>query len=165
MNKLIITIATTLLLTTSVSVLAQDEPTGERSRKGERHQGGMQATPVADRLMRAVRHLDLSDEQKENVKAIAKGMKADIRAIMHETKAGHMALQDLIKSDVYDEEAVAAIAGKEGDLAAERLMITSRAMSDVYKQLTDEQRIELESMAANHRQNRGERRQKGISEG
>lgn len=164
MNKLIITIATTLLLTTSVSVLAQDEPTGERSRKGDRHQGGMQAMPVADKLMRAVRHLDLSDEQKESIRTIAKGMKTDMRTIMHETRAGHIALQELLKSDVYDEEAVAVIAEQEGDLAAERLMITSRAMSEVYKQLTDEQRIELESMAANHRQNRGERRQKGVSE-
>ena len=164
MNKLIITIATTLLLTTSVSVLAQDEQSGERSRKGDRHQGGMQAMPVADKLMRAVRHLDLSDEQKESIKTIAKGMKADMRAIMHETRAGHIALQELIKSGVYDEEAVAVIAGKEGDLAAERLMITSRAMSEVYKQLTDEQRIELESMAANTRQNRGEKRQKRGSE-
>ena len=164
MNKLIITIATTLMLTTSGSVLAQDEPTGERSRKGDRHQGGMQAMPVADKLMRAVRHLDLSDEQNESIKTITKVMKADMRAIMHETRAGRIALQELLKSSVYDEEAVAVIAGKEGDLAAERLMITSRAMSEVYKQLTDEQRIELESMAANSRQNRGEKRQKGGSE-
>ena len=164
MNKLIITIVTTLLLTTSVSVLAQDEPVGERSRKGDRHQGGMQGMPVADKLMRAVRHLDLSDEQKESIKAVAMGMKTDIRAIMEETRAGHIALQELIKSDAWDEEAVAVIAEQEGDLAAERLMITSRAMSDVYSQLTDEQRIELENMAANHRQNRGEKRQKGGSE-
>ena len=164
MNKLIITIATTLLLTTSASILAQDEPVGERSRKGDRHQGGMQAMPAADKLMRAIRHLDLSDEQKESIKGITMAMKTDMRAIMHETRAGHIALHDLIKSDVYDEEAVTVIAEKEGDLAAERLMITSRAMSEVYNQLTEEQRTELGNMAANHRQNRGKKRQKVDSE-
>jgi len=164
MNKLIITIVTTLLLTTSASVIAQDEPAGERSRKGDRHQGGMQSTPVADKMMRAVRHLDLSDEQQESIKLIAMGMKTEIRAIKQETRSEHIALQELIKSDVFDEEAVAVIADKEGDLAAEQLMITSRALSEIYSQLTDEQRIELESMANNHRQKRGERRQKAGSE-
>jgi protein CpxP len=159
MNKLIVTTMTTVLLMISGLAMAQDDFYGDRERN-QRHKRGMQPMPVVAQVMRAVRHLDLSDEQKSAVKEIMHGLKQETRPIMSEMKANHMLLRDLIKAESYDEAAVADIAEAEGKLAAERLLVTSRALSDIYAQLTAEQRAELEAMAAERRERMSERRQK-----
>jgi Spy/CpxP family protein refolding chaperone len=92
-------------------------------------------------------------------------LKAEVRPIMQATKAGHLQLKELIKADSYDEQAVAALADKEGNLAAERMMITSRALSEVFSQLTDEQRSQLDEMAAQRKGPRGERGELCAGEG
>jgi len=158
MNKLIITTVATLLLTASGIALAQDLD-GRPGKKGQRHQRGMPAMPAVEQLTRAIKHLDLNDEQKASIHTILQGMKAEFRPIMHQTQAGHVQLKELIKSDNYDEQAVATLAEKEGELAAERMKIAARAMSEVFSQLTAEQRTELTAMADKRQQRRGEKRQ------
>ena len=115
--------------------------------------------PAIGHLMHAIRRLDLSDEQREAARAIKGALKADVRPIMQEMKAGHMQLKELVKADSYDEPAVAALAGKEGDLTAERILLTSRAISEILGLLTDEQRAELEAMAAQRQEKRSQRRE------
>jgi len=167
MNKAITSIAITLLsivlLTLTGTALAQD-PAHEHHGKGQHHGRENQSLPVVDTMMRAVRHLDLSDEQKENVRAIMKALKAKERPLMMQVKSGHEQLKDLIKAGSYDEPAVAALAEKEGALAAQRLVITSRAMSEVYGQLNDEQRAKLETMAEERAARRAENRKKRLEE-
>lgn len=158
MYKLIITTSTALLLMLSGMALAQDDFYGDRER-GQNHRRGMPAMPVVSQVMRAVRHLDLSDEQRSAVKEIMQGLRQETRPIMGEMKANHELLRDLIKAETYDEAAVAELAEAEGKLAAERLVITSRALSEVFAQLTEEQRAELEIMAAERRERMSERRQ------
>jgi len=144
------TFLTTLLLASMSTAIAQDpvaDPVNY-AQKNRHHQRGSQSMPAVERMMRGIRHLDLSDEQKANIKGIMKGLKAEVRPLAKEIKSGHEQLKELIKAESFDEQAVAALAENEGALAAERLIIASRAMSAVYTQLTDEQRAELESMAA-----------------
>ena len=157
MNKISITIITTLLLTISGMALAQDFY-GEPGNKGQRHQRGMQGMPMVDQIMRSLRRLDLEDEQRESIRAIMQGLKAETSPVMQKTKAVHLQLKELIKADVYDADAVAALAVQEGDFAAERLMITSRALSQIYSQLTPEQRDELETMAMERQERRADKR-------
>lgn len=157
MNKLNITIISTLLLTATATTLAQ-ESYGERGKKGQHQQRGMQTMPMVDKLSRAIRRLDLDDEQRESIKAVMHNMKEEVRPIMKNSKAGHHELMQLIKANTYDEQAVSALAEEEGKLAAERMIISGRAISDVFGLLTDEQRDQLETMAAEHRGQRGERR-------
>ena len=164
MNKLIITIVTTLLLTAAGTALAQDLY-GEPGKKGQRHQRGPQGMPVVQQLMRGLKRLDLDDEQKASIKAVMQDLKAEVRPIMQEIKAGHVQLKELIKADSYDEKAVATLAEQEGNLAAERLMITSKALSEVFSQLTDEQRDQLAAMADERMERRGERRKQRALEG
>ncbi len=156
MNKLIITIITTLLLTAAGTALAQNY-SGEPGEKGRHHQRGPQGMPVVHQLMRGLKRLDLDDEQRASIEAVMQGLKAEVRPIMQETKAGHLQLKELIKADTYDEEAVAALAEKEGELAAERVMLSSKAMSEAFGQLTDEQRVQLAEMAEERNERRGER--------
>jgi protein CpxP len=158
------TILTTLLICLMGTAVAQD-PVAEPTRKGHKQQRGNQAMPTVTGMMRAIRHLDLSDEQKADIRVIMTGLKAEERQLTKETKPGQAQLKELIKADSFDEEAVAALAEQEGALAAERLIVSSRAMSEVYAQLTDEQRAELETMATKSAAKRAEKRGQRSGEG
>ena len=164
MNKLIITIATILALTITGTAMAQDfyDDPGNKAKKhrqGQRNHQGMQSMPVVDQMMRALRRVGLTDEQKADVKVIMKGMKEEIRPIMMETKIGHGQLKELITAESFDENAVAVIAENEGQLAAERTKIVSRSLAKIYAQLTDEQRTELEVMASERKERHARKRE------
>lgn len=171
MNKLSTMITTTmvtaLFLTVSSTALAQETVSdpAEQTRKGRQHQRGAHSMPGVEGMMRAIRHLDLNEDQKAGIKLTMQALRQEQRVLIKEMKVGKKQLKELIKADVYDEEAVAALAEKEGSLIAERLIITSRAMSQVYAQLTDEQRLELEAMAAERAARREAKRQKRSIEG
>ena len=155
-----LTITATLLMAMSGTLLAQDSMADDTGsvKKERHHQRGSQPMPGVTNMMRAIRHLDLSDDQKASFKEIMHTLKAEQRVLAKEMKAGHEQLKELIKSESYDEQAVVAVAEKEGALAAERLILASRAMSQVYSQLTDEQRLQLEAMAAERKARRSEKR-------
>ena len=162
MNKVLITIIAALLMAGTGSVFAQAPDDGSDKygpeRKRQHHQRGMQVKPALDQLMRALRQLDLSDEQKANTRAILEVMKAEIHPIMLEMKAGQEQLRELIKSSDFDENTVRELANQEGDLTAERIMITSQALSRVIGELTDEQRTELDAIATRRNERRHEQR-------
>jgi len=159
-NTMTGTILTTLLLALMGTALAQDPAAdpANHPQKSRHHQRGNPSMPAVESMMRGIRHLDLSDEQKTSIKGIMQGLRAEERPLAKEMKSGHEQLKALIKAENFDEQAVAALAENEGALTAERLIIASRAMSAVYAQLTDEQRAELESMAAERAARRAEKR-------
>jgi Spy/CpxP family protein refolding chaperone len=167
MNKLIIAIVSTLIMTVAGASFAQDdvaEPEKKKQRQHRQHQQqnqqrGMQSMPVVEMTMRAIRQLDLEDGQKEEIRGVMEGLKADIRPIMMDSRANLAQLPDLIKTTPYDEEAVALLAEKEGTLAAERLKLTSQALSNVYNILTIDQRNELDAMTEQRREKRTKKRQ------
>jgi len=160
-------LAAAFLMSTGSAIAGHGETGDGQSHNKGRHHGpsGMQATPMVKRLVRALHQLDLSDEQKEDIHAVMQQLKSDVRSVMEETKAGHMQLKHLIKAPEYDETAVAELAAKEGELAAERLVMTSRAMAEVLGYLTDEQRTELENMASERKHHRNEKHQRRSAEG
>ena len=159
MNKLLITIISSLLLMSAGVTMAQG-PEGGHGKKARQHQGGMQSMPAVERVMRAIRHLDLDEEQKANIKSVMQGLKEDVRPLMMKTKANHEQLKGLVTAINFEEDAVEDIAEREGALAAERMMLTSRALSEVFKVLTREQRDELEAMAAQRQERHAGMRQK-----
>ncbi len=162
-NRITNAIIATLFLSLAGTAMAQDGM-GEHTRKGQHHRRADHQMPVVEHMMRAVYHLDLSDEQSANIRIIMQGLKTQERSRMKEMKSIQTQLKALIKADTFDEPAVAALAGKEGDMAAVRLLNTSRAMSQVYAQLTDTQRAELETMAEERQARRAERREQRNTE-
>ena len=169
MNKIIIALITTLIMTVTGATFAQEDVAGPENKKQRQHRQqqdrGMQAMPAVEAVMRAIRHLDLDAEQKEGIRGIMGGLKADVRPVMMATRENHEQLKELVKAATFNEEGVAALAEKEGNLAAERLMLTSRALSDIYSLLTAEQREELETMASKRKEKMGKRRQPKVDEG
>jgi Spy/CpxP family protein refolding chaperone len=154
MNKLIIAIFTTVLLSTTATAFARDF-SGEPGKKTQRGHRSAQLMPVVDQFMRAIRQLELDEEQKRNIKAVLKGLRTDVHPLMKEARRGHLELRELIKAESYDEQAVAALAETEGNLAAERIVLTGKALSQVLGYLTDEQRTQLDTMAAERKKQRG----------
>lgn len=169
MKTLITTIIATTFLMSAGTSFAQDGDDAKRSsghgKAGQRGQRSMQGMPMMDHFTRALRHLDLSEDQKVSIRATMQTMKTEIRPIIGEMKAGQLQLTELIKADQYDEDAVAELAAKEGDLAAERILIASRALSTMFNQLTDEQRVDLDEMAAKRMERRSEKRRQRTREG
>jgi Spy/CpxP family protein refolding chaperone len=154
-----------LLISTGIS-FAQDsdyrtrEAGEERSNRG--HRNSIQGMPVIDHFTRALRSMDLSDEQKAGIKEIMQQLKTDSRSIMSELKTDQRVLKELIKADEYDDLAVAEVAAKTGDLTAEHIVLSSRAVSAMIAYLNDEQRAQLEDMAALRKEQRREKRQSRV---
>jgi len=161
MNKLMISVMTAGLLAVSGMAVAQDGGPGQDpGNEGQRPHRSMQAQPrtMMEGVMRAIRRLDLSDEQKEGIWATVHELKGELHPIMVEMKNAQRELRELITSGSFDEQAVAALAKTEGDLTEQRILLSSEAVADVLGQLTEEQRAELEAMAA-------ERKQRGTRKG
>jgi len=162
-SRLTITIFSIALMTLAGAALAGPGP--DHFRDGPLHHGrGMPGMPMVDMVMRAVMHLDLSDEQEDSIRDIMKSLKTDDRELMKDMRSNHEQLRELIKADAFDENAVEEIAGKEGTLTTERLILASRAMSQVYAQLTDEQRAELQAMAEERAARRAEKRREWLED-
>jgi len=140
-------------------------PGPDHFRDGPPHHGrGMPGMPVVDTVMRAVMHLDLSDKQEANIRDIMKSLKTYDRELMKDMRSNQKQLRELVKADTYDENAVAQLAGQEGTLTTKRLILASRAMSQVYAQLTDEQRAELQAMAEERAERRAEKRREWLED-
>ena len=157
MNTLLKSILAATFLISAGTTFAQGNEL-DSGKPGQRGPRGMQGAPIVEQLMRAIRGLDLSDEQKTDIQAVMQQMKTEVTPTMEEMKDGQLQLRELIKADEYDEDAVAGLAAKEGDLAAERMIITSRALAEVYGYLTEEQRAELEVMATQRMKRRSGKR-------
>lgn len=153
MNKLMISVVTALLLTMTGMVVAQDGGPAPGN-KGQRPHHARQAPPqtMVEGLMRAIKRLDLSDEQKEGIWATVHNLKGQLHPVMIEMKSGQEELRALISSADYDAKAVAALAKKEGALTEKRILLTSEAVANVLGQLTQEQRAQLDAMKAERKQ-------------
>jgi Spy/CpxP family protein refolding chaperone len=160
-NKLMISVITTLLLAASGMAVAQDGGPGPGN-KGQRPHHAKQAPPrtMMEGVMRAINRLDLSDEQKEGIWATVHNLKGQLHPIVIEMKSGQEELRGLINATNYDAKAVAALAKKEGELTEQRILLTSEAVANVLGQLTQEQRAELDAMKAERKQRAKDKRGK-----
>lgn len=164
MKTLLTTILTAAFLISAGASFAQDSEfgPGKQGRQGPREMQGM---PVAQYFMRALHQLDLTDEQKESIHATMQELKTEAGPLSADLKASHLQLKELIMADEYDADAVATLAVNEGTLTSERLALVARALSEVYSQLNDEQRIQLDEMAEQRQERRGERRKHRANRG
>ena len=109
---------------------------------------------IVEQFARELRQLDLSDEQQADVKVIMQDLRAQSISIGKDLKDNQMLLINVIKADYWDENAALELAANEGDLTAQRTLLTSKALAGVYAQLNDEQRAEMEAKVEEHMQRR-----------
>lgn len=154
MNKFMPTLIASILLIVAGTAMAGNY--GDQGKRGKHHQRGPHGSMMVEQFTRELGQLDLSDEQKASVKLTMQDLRKQSRSISGELRDNQMQLRDVIKADTWDEEAAAKLAANEGDLTAQRTLLTSKAMAGIYAQLTDEQRAELEAKAAERRERRSE---------
>lgn len=161
MNKFMTTLIASVLLIAAGTVMAGGY--GEQGKRGKHHRGDRgdcTGSMMVEQFSRGLQQLDLSDEQKANVKVMMQDLRTQSQSIGDEMRGNHLQLREVIKADTWDESAAAQLAAKEGDLTAQRTLLTSKAMSGIYAQLTDDQRAELEAKTEERMERRSEWREK-----
>lgn len=141
-----------LALLTAI-LLAGSAVAGDRGPRHDRGQPGMGAE-VIEHFVRALRHLDLSEEQRDAIHGDLRGLKEAMKPLMDEMLQTRKALHQQITSDAYDSDAVAELATRQGSISAEMTIIASEAAAGILAQLSEEQRAELASMAETRRAHR-----------
>jgi Spy/CpxP family protein refolding chaperone len=106
------------------------------------------------------RGLELTDAQREQVKAITEAERAKNAALHQQIAENRQALREATKSGSFDEAQVRAIAEKGAALQAELTVSRVRVQSAIYNTvLTAEQKAKLDEMSAKRAERRADRRQ------
>ena len=124
---------------------------GKRGKRGGRHGGGKHM------MKRMARHLDLTDDQKAQMKTMRDSQKADSQPLREQMK---QLRQEVRNIDPNDTTAVAALAARKGELSQQ--MFTARNQSRLAFEaiLTPEQKTKLAAMKAERQAKREARMQK-----
>lgn len=101
-----------------------------------------------------LKKLDLSEEQRQQVKAISEEMKPQLKEQKAELRDVSKQIHTLAMSDNYDEGRVSDLADRKGDVIAELSKLKAAKMARIYALLTPEQKEKL----ADLRQKKKEKR-------
>ncbi len=126
---------------------------------GRRGAGGPFGPP-AEGLRFALRRLELSDQQREEIKTILEGERDQVEADHERMRALGAELREQIENDPYDEEAVRAKATAVASLRVEAAVVRARQFGQIRSVLTTEQLDQLEQMKEERSAFQGERRQR-----
>ncbi len=127
---------------------------GKRAHFGGRHKRG-------GRMMgRMFRQLDLTDEQKEELKSIRKASHENMKPIREQMQASRKLLRNLSANGNFDEAQVQAIASQLGSLHAQMIVEKERNKAKMFAVLTTEQKAKLAELKQNFEQRRAERKAK-----
>jgi len=108
---------------------------------GERHQKGMKK-----RVDRMIRHLELSDEQATNVRAVFDKYSEQFSALRSEKKKTKQALRENMHSDKPDMAVIEQLAKKQGELKTQKILVKAKMKAEINAILTDSQREKKRSM-------------------
>lgn len=114
---------------------AQQTETQQLLRGGRRFGG--------DAILRILRVLDLSDDQKAEIEAILKQEQPGLRRLMTELFRVSQALREATAHGHFDER-VRALAERHGQLSAELISFRARVWSKIYATLTPEQQAKAD---------------------
>lgn len=111
-------------------------------------------------IIQGLRALDLSEAQREQVKAAMQRHKAEFEAQFEKSSTAHKALRDSITAETFDE---AGIRQKSADVAAveaDGAVLQARVHGEVWALLTPEQQQKASALRAHMEQRRGPMRER-----
>jgi protein CpxP len=153
------TVKTTVLALGMVAVmalgalaLAQPGPGGWRGPGRHIHMGG------AGFL--ALRQLDLSDEQREQVRAIREQHRAELQALSEKLQPARETLTAAAMSVPVDDAQIQARAADLAPAQTEAAVLRARIQAEVFHILTPEQQEKAKALHAERQERRGEFRQR-----
>lgn len=151
--------ALTLAAGLAVAGAASAADRGPRMDRQE-HRGGQEfGLQVIQHLGKAIRRLDLSEEQRVAIHDEFGVFKETVKPLVHEFHSGRKGLHGVITADAFDADAAAEIAEQQGQLTTEITMLVSEAAAAVLAHLSDEQRAELQAMGEERRVRKSEHRE------
>ena len=141
-NKLII--ASALLIGT---ISAGGVAFGE----GRHHGGhGLGFGPGPERIERMAERLDLSDEQRDAIRAIVDKARPSFREYGDNLRDNREKLRELAQTENADQTAIRTLADAQGDTMADMIVLRTDVMREVRAVLTPEQREELKNRRSHH---------------
>lgn len=163
--KKITAIILTVVLTAmgAMFIFAQDSTTSSEGGKefGKRgHHGKRGGGKGMRRGAMMLRHLDLTEEQKAQVKQIVETSREDTRSIREQMKNNRRQLGALSENGQFNEAQVQALAAQQGNLHAQLIVEKERVKSQIFNLLTPEQKAKAAEIKAQMKQKREERMQK-----
>lgn len=139
MKKAIIAILVFAVLATGVMfAVAQRSGDGKKGGWGNRgghHRGGMM-----------LRGLDLTDEQKAQVKQIMEASKEKSQSLRESLKANREKMNEATANGAFDEAQVTALATEKGNISAQMTVEHARSKSQIFALLTAEQKAKAVEM-------------------
>ena len=114
-----------------------------------------------DMLEHMSRELNLTDEQKQQVKAIMESVESSAQGIHAKLEETHKQLEAATANGQFDEAQVRTLANQQAQLEADMMVEHLRAKAKVFAILTPEQRVKAEEM----HQRMGPHRREGPPDG
>ena len=109
------------------------------------------------------RGIDLSQEQKAQMKQIRQSSKETLKPIREQMKVNRQKLAELSADGNFDQAQVQAIAAQQGSLSAQMIVERERIKAQIFQILTPEQKAKAAEMKAQRQQKMQERRQNRIN--
>ncbi len=106
------------------------------------------------------KQLDLTDAQKEQMKAIGQTNREGTKSLREQMKTNRQQLQKLTENGQFDEAAVSALAQQQGQLHAQMIVAKQKVQSQMFNVLTSDQKAKVAELKAQHKQKMEERKAK-----
>ncbi|MEA2173867.1 MAG: motif family protein [Blastocatellia bacterium] len=149
----VIAIVGVLLLALAMVAFSQDGP--PRGGRGEFHGG---PGGPRDGLGPLGRDLNLTDDQKAQIKKIQESFEESTKTLREQARAQHESQPDPLSGGAFDEAAVRAAAEAHAKIQVELEVAHARMMSQIFAVLTTEQKTKLAAKRQEFEQRRQERR-------
>ena len=94
------------------------------------------------------RELNLTDTQKDQIKAIADSHKDEWKALADRERAARTAVNDLVLADTIDEAAIRQKSAEVATVDADAAVARAHAHAEVFQILTADQKAQLKTMQA-----------------
>jgi Spy/CpxP family protein refolding chaperone len=154
MNKRTITFGAAAAVLTSVLVFAGSlfaQPSRmDRDGYGHHHRDEYRAAGVGmsgqSELMRALRKLDLSEEQQTQLRGLMGSGREALRDQMRALQETRKAMQDAMNAEPYDTARVQQLAEAQGTAVTGMILKRAETWQEIRSVLTPEQRVELNTL-------------------
>jgi protein CpxP len=103
------------------------------------------------------RELDLTDDQKAQLKSIAESHRDEFRAAGEKARAAHDGMQALVEADSINEAAIRAKSAEIAAAEAEVMILNAKVRQESMQVLTSEQQQKLKELRAAQPRRRGQR--------
>ena len=138
---------------------AEEQRRGGRGGRGALMDGLRGAGP-AGAFLPPLRRLELTDEQREQVRTLIGEGREAARASFEETRAARAALAEAVASATVEEERIRTLAAELGRLAGDAAVRRAQTYAAVWQILTPEQQARADEIEAEREARRGARRER-----